>query len=113
MHTEEGQGMDKIVEVGQDIILIIDVITEIMWEVTQSMGDKIIIETDSGVTLEITAMKETGVGHIIGKLGTIEVSVDQGQVQESLQIEIGLGVSNVESMIISQETAQQHKWTER
>ena len=57
---------------------------------------------------------------MIGKLetmteGTIGASVTegQGQVQEQVQIEIGLGVSNVESTTISQETAQQHKWTER
>ena len=84
------------------------------------MGDKIIIETDSGVTLEIKAMKEMGVGHMIGQIGTItegtieaSVTVGQGQVQEHVQREIGLGVSNVESTTISQETAQQHKLTER
>ena len=83
------------------------------------MGDKIIIEMDSGVTSEIKAMKETEVGHMIGKLGTItektietSVTVCQGQVQEQVQIEIGLGVSNVESMTILLETAQQHKQTE-
>ena len=53
------------------------------------MGDKIIIGMDSGVTLEIKAMKETGVGHMIGKHGTItegtikvSVTVGLGQVQE-------------------------------
>ena len=53
------------------------------------MGDKIKIKMDSGVTLEIKAMKETGIGHMIGKLGTItegtieaSVTVGQGQVQE-------------------------------
>ena len=62
------------------------------------MGDKIIIETDSGVILEIKVMKETGIGHMIGKPGTITegtigalVRVGQGQVQEQVQIEIGLG----------------------
>ena len=30
MHTEEGQGMDKIVKVGQDMILVIEVIMEII-----------------------------------------------------------------------------------
>ena len=75
----------------------------------------IIIETDSGVTSEIKATKETGVGHMIGKLetiteGTIEalVTVGQGQAEEQVQIEIGLGVSNVENMTSLQETAQQH-----
>ena len=40
------------------------------------------------------------------------VTVGQGQVQEQVQTEIGLGVSSVESTTILQETAQQHKWTE-
>ena len=115
MYREEGQGMDKIIEVGQDMILIIEVIMEIIWEVTWGIGNKLIMEVDSGVTSEIKAIKEKGVGHMIGKLGTIEasVTVGQGQVQEGVQIEIGLGVSNVESMHISQDTAQQHKRTER
>ena len=53
------------------------------------MGDKIIIEMDSGVTLEIKAMKETGLHNMIDKLQTIiegtteaSVTVGQGQVQE-------------------------------
>ena len=52
------------------------------------MGHKIIIEMDSGETLETKAMRETGVGHMIGKIGLItegiigaSVTVDQGQVQ--------------------------------
>ena len=65
-------------------------------------------------------MRETGVGHMIAKLeviseGTIEasVTVGQAQVQEQVQIEIGLDVSSAKSMTILQETAQWHKWTER
>ena len=84
------------------------------------MGDKIIIEIDLGETLETKAMREIGVGHMIGKLevitdGTIEasVTVDQGQVLEQLLTGTGLDVSNVKITIISQETAQQHKQTER
>ena len=57
-------------------------------------------------------MKETGVGHMIGKReaiteGTIETSVivGQGQAQEHVQIEIGLDVLSAENMTISQETA--------
>ena len=53
------------------------------------MGDKIIVEKDSGEILEIKAMIEVGVGHMIDSLeiiteGTIEASliVDQGQVLE-------------------------------
>ena len=71
-------------------------------------------------TLETKAMKETAVGHMIGKLevvieGTIEasVTVDQGQVQGQVQIEIGLDDWSVESMTILKETAQQHKQTKR
>ena len=53
------------------------------------MADKIIIEIDSGETLETKAMRKIGVGHMIGKVeviteGTIgtSVTVDQGQVLE-------------------------------
>ena len=35
------------------------------------MGDKVIIEMDSGKTLEIKAMREIGVGYEIGKLEVI------------------------------------------
>ena len=63
------------------------------------MGDKIIIEMDFGETLEIKAMREIGVGHMIGKLeviteGTIEVSAteDQGQVLKQVTIETELDV---------------------
>ena len=52
------------------------------------MGNIIIIEMNLGETLETKVMKETGVGHMIGKLeviieGAIEasVTVEQGQVQ--------------------------------
>ena len=83
------------------------------------MGDKIIIEMDPGETLETKAMREIGVGHMIGKLeviteGTIgaSVTVDQGQVLEQVPIKIGLDVLSVESMIILQETAQQCKQRE-
>ena len=62
---------------------------------------------DSGETLEIKAMREVGVGHMIGSLeiiteGTIEasVTVDQGQVLKQVPIETELDVLSVESMII-------------
>ena len=67
-----------------------------------------------------TKIMKVGVGHMIGKTeaiteGTIEVLVivGLGQVQEQVQIEKGLDVSSAENMIISQETVQQHKLTER
>ena len=83
------------------------------------MGDKIIIEMDSGKTLEIEAMREIGVSHMIGKLeiiieGTIEasVTVDQGQVLEQVPIRTELDVLNVGNTIILQETVQQYEQTE-
>ena len=92
IHLEEGQGMDKIIEVGQGMIWIIGVITETIWEVIRGMGDKIIIEMDSGEILETKAMRKVGVGHMIGNLeiiteGTIEasVTVDQDQVLSKYQ----------------------------
>ena len=52
-------------------------------------------------------MKETGVGHMIGKReviteGTIEASVivGLGQIQEQVKIEIGFDVSSAENMTI-------------
>ena len=45
IHLEEGQGMDKSIEVGQGSIQIIEVITEI-----KGIGDKTIIEMDSRET---------------------------------------------------------------
>ena len=71
------------------------------------MGDKIIIQMDSGEILETKAMREVRVGHMIGNLeiiteGTIEasVTVDQDQVLEQVPIGTGLNVLSVESMII-------------
>ena len=90
-HTEEDQGMDKIIQVGQDMILIIEVLTETIWEVIENMGDRIIII--EGETLEIKIMIGIGVGHMRDRTeteGTIEalVIVDQDQVQRQLQIGI-------------------------
>ena len=58
------------------------------------MGDKIILEMDSGEILEIKAMREVGVGHMICKSeviteGTIKasVTVDQGQDLQQVPIE--------------------------
>ena len=46
MCTEDDQGMDKNIEVGQDMILIIEVVTDIIQEVIKGMGDRIIITTE-------------------------------------------------------------------
>ena len=68
--------------------------------------------------LRTKTMKETGIGHMIGKIDAItegtkegSVIVGQGLDQEQIQIERGLDVSNVENMTISQRIAKQHKWT--
>ena len=86
MHTEDDQGMDKTIEVGQDMILIIEVVTVIIQEVIKGIGDRIIITIEEE-TLEIRIMVEIGVGHTINKTeieGMVEelVIVDQGLVQE-------------------------------
>ena len=73
-----------------------------------------------GQILEIKAMRKVGVGDMVGNLeiipeGTIQTSVrvDQGQVLEQMPIGTELDVSNIESISILQETAQQHKQTDR
>ena len=83
--TEDDQGIYKTIEIGQDMILIIEVVTNIIQEVIKSMEDRIIIPTE-GETLEIKFMIEIGVGHMKDKIeieGMVEasVTVDQGQVQ--------------------------------
>ena len=85
MHTEDDKGMDKTTELGQVMILIIEVVTDIIREVVKGMGDKIIITTE-GETLEIKITIEIGVGHTKDRIemeGQVEalVTVDQGQVQ--------------------------------
>ena len=85
--------MGKTIEVGQDMILIMEVVMDITQEVVKDMGDKII--TTEGGTLEIKIMIETGVGHMRDRVeikGMVEalVIVDQGQVQGQLQIDIRL-----------------------
>ena len=89
MHTEDDQGMDKIIDVGQDMILIIEVAIDIMQGVTKGMGG-LTITTIEGEASEIKIVIGIGVGHTKDKTeieGTVEVlaTVDQGQVQEQLQ----------------------------
>ena len=82
MCTEDDQGMDKIIEVGRDMILIIEVATGIIQEVIKGMGDQIIIIIEwetSGTQITI----EIGVGHMTDRTeieGMVEalVTVDQG-----------------------------------
>ena len=88
--TEDDQGMDKTIEVSQDMILIIEVVTNIIQEVIKGMGDRITI-TIAWETLEIEITIEIGVGHMKDRIemeGTVEplVTVDQCQVQGQLQI---------------------------
>ena len=114
-HTEDDQGMDKTIEVGQDMILIIEVVVDIIQEVIKGIGDIIIITTE-GETLEIKIMMEIGEDHMKDSIemeGTVEalVTVDQGQVQGWLQIEIGLDALNVENTTILQGTVWLYRQT--
>ena len=83
--TEDDQGMDKTIEVGQDMILIVEVVTDIIQEVIKGMENRIIITTE-GETLEIKIIIEIGVGHmkdrieIEGMVGA-SLTVDQDQVE--------------------------------
>ena len=85
MCTEDDQGMERTIEVGQGMILIIEVAMDITQEVIKGMGDQIIITTE-GETLGIKIMIEIGVCHMkdgteIGGMVEVLVIVDQGQVQ--------------------------------
>ena len=85
MHTEDGQGMDKTIEVGQGIFLIIEVISAIIPKAIKCMGNRIIIITE-GETLEIKIMIGIGVDHMQDRIETEEtveaLVTDQDQVQE-------------------------------
>ena len=103
MHTQEDQDINKTIEVGQDMILIIEVAMGIIQKVIKGMGGQIIAITE-GETSEVKIMKGIGVGHMKDREdieGTVEVLVivDKGQAQGQLQIEIGLGVLSVGNMI--------------
>ena len=81
MHTENDQGMDKTIDVGQDIILIIKVAMGIIQEVIKGMGGWIITITE-GETLEVKIIVGIGVGHIKDRTetdGTVEVLVTVDQ----------------------------------
>ena len=95
--------MDKTIEVGQGMILIIEVAMGIIQEAIRGMGDQIITIIE-GETSEVKIMIGIEVGHTKDreeKEGTVEalVIVDQGQVQGQLQIEIGLDILSVGNMI--------------
>ena len=90
------------------MILIIEVVMDIIWEVIKGMGDRIIITTE-GDNLEIKIMIEIEVGHSKDRIemeGMVEalVTVDQVQIQGQLQVEIGLDALNVENTTILQGT---------
>ena len=62
MCTEDIQDIVKIIEAGQDMILIIDVVRDIVQEVTKGIGDIIMIITIEGIAIEIKITIGTGVG---------------------------------------------------
>ena len=63
MCIEEGQDMDKIIEAGQGIILIIEVVVGITHEVIKGMGGLIIIMVQEEV-IEVKITIGIGVGHV-------------------------------------------------
>ena len=76
------------------------------------MGDKIITKIE-GETFGTKSMKIGKTEAVTeGTIGAL-VIVGLGQIQEQVQIEIGLDGLSAENMTISQETGQQHKLTER
>ena len=101
--------MDKTIEIGEDMILITEVVMDIIWEVIKGMGDRIIIITIEGETLEIKLMIEIGVGPTKDKIrdGRDGRSISNSRSRSGsrwLQIEIGLDALNAGNMIISQGT---------
>ena len=113
-HTGDDQGIDKTIEVGQGIILIvIEVAIGIIQEVIKGMGGQMIAITE-GEILGTKIMTEIGVGHTKDRAeteGNAEalVIVDQGQVQGQLQIKIELDVSSVGNAITLWGTVQLDK----
>ena len=84
-YTEDDHGMDKTLEVGQDMILIIEIATGIIQEVIRGMGDQITTIRE-GKTLKVKITIDIEVGHTKDRTeteGTVEAlaTVDQGQVQ--------------------------------
>ena len=69
MCMEDIQDIVRFIEAGQDIILIIEVVTGIVHEVTKDMVDLIIIAIIEGVVIEIKIMIGTGVGHMKDRIG--------------------------------------------
>ena len=70
-HTEKDQGMDKIMEVGHNVILIIGVVMVTICEVIRDMGDRIIVT--EGETLGSRFTIEIGVCHMTDKIVTEEM----------------------------------------
>ena len=86
------------------MILIIEVATGIIQGVIKGMGGQIITIIE-GETLEVKIMIGIGVGHTRDRTEmerTVEalVTVDQGQVQGQLQIEIGTDALSLGNTII-------------
>ena len=78
---------DQDLEVGQDIILIAEVIMVTMNKVIRGMQGTIVIE---GIMIEIDFIIEIGVGHLkdrieVGEMTEVWVTVGQGQVLEQVK----------------------------
>ena len=77
MHTEDIQDIVKIIEAGQDMILIIEVVMGIIQEVIEGMEGIIIVIIEE-VAIEIKIMIEIRVGHMKDRIEmeeTVEAQV--------------------------------------
>ena len=73
MHTEDVQAIIKIIEAGQDITAIIEVVMGIVPEASKGMVDLIIITIIEGEVIETKTMIGIGVGHMKDRIGTEEI----------------------------------------
>ena len=81
MCTEDIQDIIKIIEVGQDMILVIEVVMGIIQEVIQGMEGIIIVIIEE-VVIEIKITIEIGVGHMKDRIEMEETAEAQGIVDE-------------------------------
>ena len=102
MHIGDIQHITKTLEVEWEVILITEGTMDITREVVR--GTETIIMIIEGMTIEVKVMVEIGVGHYIDRIEVgeeieVQVMVGLGQDQGQVQIETGLDVSSVESIL--------------
>ena len=107
---EEGQDTGNIIEAGQDIILIIEIVMGITQEEIKGMVGFITIMVQEEV-IEVKITIGIVVGHMrdrpeIEEIADVQAVVDQDLVQGQLQIEIGLDALSLGNTITSQGNVQ-------